>query len=754
MRALAFLAPLRAQDPLHRRGRAHRRRARARAQGGAHLPRADLPQPGGPAHPQLPAQDPLPRGRPSASRPTSETVIPYWRGPLACATGCSPRCPPEWHAAYEAGIFTEFMEQRAPGHTVLDDKIYGKGLLDFKARHRRRRRRARLRARPARRSTGARQLKAMDIACDAVILFAERHAALAERAAPPTSPTRPARRARDDRRGLPPRARATPRATSTRRSSTTGSATWRSSPSSTAGTRSTPATSTSTCCRSTERGWPTARSPATRRASCWSASSSSSTTTRRRPRWASPPPRAAPTPTSPTSTSAACCATAPTAPTRSPTCCSTSSTRCTCCSRAPTSSSRARAPTPSSSTPCGWSARATASRRSSTPTPWSQEQLRQGKTLEDARAGGCSGCVEVGAFGKEAYILTGYFNLPKVLELALHDGVDPRTGQPARPAHRRPRQPRHLRRALRRLRGAAPPLRRRQDPRQPAHRAACTPPQCRPRSSRCSSTTASPAGRDYNAGGARYNNTFIQFVGIGTITDSLAALRAAGLRGARRCPSPTCVAALDADFAGQEPLRQRLVNRMPKYGNDDDYGGRPHGAGLRQRFSTTSTAGPTPRAGTTAIEMLPTTCHVYFGSVTGATPDGRRAGQPALRGDLPGAGRGPPRPDRRPPLGRQDGPRQDRRHPAQHEVHARPCSPATTGSSGWPHLVRAYFKMDGHHVQFNVVTRRDPARGPGATRRRTATSSSAWPATATTSATSPRELQEEIIARTEHQELG
>ena len=38
-----------------------------------------------------------------------------------------------WLDAYEAGIFTEFMEQRAPGHTVLDDKIYHKGMLDFKA---------------------------------------------------------------------------------------------------------------------------------------------------------------------------------------------------------------------------------------------------------------------------------------------------------------------------------------------------------------------------------------------------------------------------------------------------------------------------------------------------------------------------------------------------------------------------------------------------------------------------------------------
>src|SRR5665648_965554 len=58
-----------------------------------------------------------------------------------------------------------------------------------------------------------------------------------------------------------------------------------------------------------------------------------------------------------------------------------------------------------------------------------QEMVRVGKTLPDARDGGTSGCVETGAFGKEAYILTGYFNIPKVLELALHNGLDVRTGQ-------------------------------------------------------------------------------------------------------------------------------------------------------------------------------------------------------------------------------------------------------------------------------------------------------------------------------------
>ena len=81
-----------------------------------------------------------------------------------------------------------------------------------------------------------------------------------------------------------------------------------------------------------------------------------------------------------------------------------------------------------------------------------EEQLRQGKTLEDAREGGTSGCVEVGAFGKEAYILTGYFNLMKMLELALHDGFD-RAPASDRGPHRRSGGLQDLRRPVRRLRG-------------------------------------------------------------------------------------------------------------------------------------------------------------------------------------------------------------------------------------------------------------------------------------------------------------
>ena len=58
-----------------------------------------------------------------------------------------------------------------------------------------------------------------------------------------------------------------------------------------------------------------------------------------------------------------------------------------------------------------------------------QELINAGKSLEDARCGGTSGCVEAGAFGKEAYILTGYFNLPKVMEITLNNGIDLMTGK-------------------------------------------------------------------------------------------------------------------------------------------------------------------------------------------------------------------------------------------------------------------------------------------------------------------------------------
>ncbi|MCD6355408.1 MAG: pyruvate formate lyase family protein, partial [Prolixibacteraceae bacterium] len=108
-------------------------------------------------------------------------VIPYWSGRTMRERIFS-HVPKEWQAAYEAGVFTEFMEQRAPGHTALDGKIYQRGMLDFKKEINDHIQRLDFLNNPEA-TQKLEELKAMDISCDAVIVFAERHAELAEKMA-------------------------------------------------------------------------------------------------------------------------------------------------------------------------------------------------------------------------------------------------------------------------------------------------------------------------------------------------------------------------------------------------------------------------------------------------------------------------------------------------------------------------------------------------------------------------------------------
>jgi len=390
-----------------------------------------------------------------------------------------------------------------------------------------------------------------------------------------------------------------------------------------------------------------------------------------------------------------------------------------------------------------------------------QEQLRQGKTLEDARAGGCSGCVEVGAFGKEAYILTGYFNMPKVFELALHNGVDPKTGRRLGPETGAPgsfrtfddlfaayrAQFRHILEI--KLRGNQI-IQRMYATRMPAPFLSVLTDDCIER------------GLDYNAGGARYNNTYIQFVGLGSLTDSLSAVHQVCFSPPRAADMPSSpkrgprldlgrfVGILDADFAGEEELRQHLLHKMPRYGNDDDRAD----AIMTRVFNTCVEeldGRPDTKGGRYRVEMLPTTCHVYFGSVTGASPDGRKAGRPLSEGISPVQGA-----DR-------NGPTAVIRSAAKMDhikaggtllnMKFAPSLVANEDALGkWGHLVRSYFKMDGHHVQFNVVradTLRQAQERPDEHRDlivRVAGYSDYF------CDLSP-ELQEEIIERTEHEEF-
>jgi formate C-acetyltransferase len=253
-------------------------------------------------------------------------------------------------------------------------------------------------------------------------------------------------------------------------------------------------------------------------------------------------------------------------------------------------------------------------------------------------------------------------------------------------------------------------------------------------------------GKDYNAGGARYNNTYIQMVGIGSLTDSLAAIKELVFEEAQ-IGLEELVRALDADFEGQEALRQRLVNKTHKYGNDDAYADEIMVRSFDAAFRVID-GRPTAKGGRYRLEMLPTTCHIYFGSVTGATPDGRRAGRPLSEGISPVQGA-----DRKGPTAVvKSAARMDHIKTGGTLLNMKLTPSLLEGEEGigkLAHLVRSYFKLDGHHVQFNVVgaeTLRKAKLEPESHRDlivRVAGYSDYFCDLST-------ELQDEIITRTEH----
>ncbi|HEY9076054.1 MAG TPA: trans-4-hydroxy-L-proline dehydratase [Anaerolineaceae bacterium] len=378
-----------------------------------------------------------------------------------------------------------------------------------------------------------------------------------------------------------------------------------------------------------------------------------------------------------------------------------------------------------------------------------QELVRHGKTLADARQGGSSGCVEVGVFGKENYNLTGYFNMPKVLEITLHNGIDPRTGKrigletgdPASFATFDDLFAAYEKQLLHFIDikvAGNNVIERLYAEHMPAPFLSLLTDDCIAR------------GRDYHDGGARYNTSYIQGVGIGSMTDILAALKY-HVYDQRTLSLENLLAALDSDFAGAEPLRQMLLNKTPKFGNDDDYADALMQRVFEAYFNAIDGRRNT-RGGEYHINLLPTTCHVYFGSVCGASADGRRAGKPLSEGISPVQGA-----DRRGPTAVLNS--------AAKMDHARTggtllnqkFTPSLlsneAGLNSLVRLVRTYFRLDGHHIQFNVVD--------AATLRRAQAHPEEYRDLIVRVAgysdyfcdLSPA-LQEEIITRTEHEAFG
>jgi trans-4-hydroxy-L-proline dehydratase len=340
-----------------------------------------------------------------------------------------------------------------------------------------------------------------------------------------------------------------------------------------------------------------------------------------------------------------------------------------------------------------------------------QELLRQGKNIVDARNGGSSGCVETGAFGTEAYWLTGYFNLPKVLDLTLNNGFDNRTKMQVGLKTGFAQDHNSFEELMAAFRAQVNYLI-----------------DIKIRGNNVIMKTFAnwlPVpflsllvedcinnGIDYNSGGARYNTTYIQGVGLGSITDILTSVRF-NIYERKRFSWKELLTATEADFKGYEQIQHDLIYDTPKYGNDDNYADQ-HAVAVFEIYYDAVNGKPDSRGGVHRINMLPTTSHVYFGSVLGATADGRKAFKPLSEGISPSQGV-----DKQGPTSviksaskidhlRTGGTLLNQKFAPQffEDEESYNCLTA---------LIRSYFALDGHHIQFNVInadTLRDAQKHP------------------------------------------
>ena len=328
-----------------------------------------------------------------------------------------------------------------------------------------------------------------------------------------------------------------------------------------------------------------------------------------------------------------------------------------------------------------------------------QEQMRVGKSLEDAREGGTSGCIETGCSGKEAYLLHGYLNVPKLLEYVLSNGVDLLTGKQVSIKTGELSDfktfddlyaafEKQMAYVVDTKIGVDNYLRYQYATNMAATYLSCVINDC------------IKNGKDYYNGGPRYNSDYIQCCGIGTITDSLSAIKK-HVYDEGTYTLQELVDAMKANWEGHEAMRLTLWNKTPFFGNDDDYADdimrRVYDSLFKTIDGKHSILGPTYH-----LNMLSTTCHNYFGQKLAATPNGRFSGMPESDGTSPSHGA-----DRHGPtavvksLGKMDQVKSGGTLLNQRFLPS--VLAGEEGIEGVKNLIRAYFKLGGHHIQFNVV---------------------------------------------------
>ncbi len=329
-----------------------------------------------------------------------------------------------------------------------------------------------------------------------------------------------------------------------------------------------------------------------------------------------------------------------------------------------------------------------------------QELTRQWKSVEDARNGGASGCVETGAFGKENYNLTGYFNLTKVFEITLNNGVDPQTGKEIGLKTGEAssfKSFEELFEAFKEQLNYFVDIKVKGNNVVERLYAEYLPsPFLSLLIDDCIAN-----GKDYHDGGARYNTSYIMGVGLGSITDTLASVKY-NVFDKKQTTMQDLLKALENNFEADEPLRQRFLNKTPKYGNDDDYADEIMKSVFEAYYDAVR-GRPNTKGGFYEINLLPTTVHIYFGKVVGATPDGRRASEPLSEGISPVQGA-----DRKGPTAvLKSASKMDHLRTGGTLLNQKFTPHLLANEDGiekLAHLIRSYFRLNGHHIQLNVVS--------------------------------------------------
>ncbi len=624
-------------------------------------------------------------------------VIPYWQGKtqrerIFC------HVPSEWQAAYEAGLFTEFMEQRAPGHTALDGKIYRKGMLDFKKEIEDNIANLDYLNDPDA-TDKAEQWKAMSISCDAVIVFAERHAELAELlASQEKNPQRvkELQRIAEVCRWVPAHAprnlwEAIQMYWFVHLGTITELNGWDAMNPGHFDQHLTPFYE-----KEIAQGTIT-RDEAKELISCFWIKVNNHP---------APPKVGITARESGTYNDFTNINLGGVKPDGSD---GTSELSFVMLEVAeemhilqPGNSVHISAKTPDKFL----HAAARVIRQGHgfpsvfNPDVYILEMLRQGKNLQDAREGGCSGCIEVGAFGKEAYLLTGYLNVPKILEVTLNNGIDPLTGNKVSIETGNPIDFKtfdYLYQAfLKQLQYIVDQKMRVSNYIDRMFAKYAPAPFLSVVIDDCISS-----GRDYYDGGPRYNTSYIQCCGLGTVTDSLAALKKHVFE-EQNFSMDQILSALQKNFEGDEVMRQTILNRTPFFGNDDDYADSIAVQVYNDLFETIDGKPNIKPGGKYHMNMLSTTCHVYFGKVLGATPNGRLAGKAISDGTSPSHGadtHGPSAVIKS--LSKIDQSKSGGTLLNQRFLPSLLKREEDVKKLG--HLIRSYFTLGGHHIQFNIV---------------------------------------------------